>query len=217
MKCIQYGHEIVALANLLPVDDLHQKLSYQMTPDDDMEDIYFVLLRVRDSFLSITAVSSGAIASDYQQRLRVERVYLFKVRERLSLHGTTSFEVERADIGSNVCDSVAPVGVLHPKEGKSRLNSLEEEQARTKQSERNQLHEKFVSFLDLAKSYRSYFPLHTLVPKRPMMKPGKINWVKETSVVGDISQRNGTMTRVVDGKNMRDCSLHLCPSDEEAS
>ena len=51
-----------------------------MTPDDDMEDIYFVLLRVRDSFLSITAVSSGAIASDYQQRLRVERVYLFKVR-----------------------------------------------------------------------------------------------------------------------------------------
>lgn len=25
-----------------------------------------------------------------------------------------------------------------------------------------------------------------------MMKPGKINWVKETSVVGDISQRNGT-------------------------
>ncbi|KAF3607150.1 hypothetical protein DY000_02047572 [Brassica cretica] len=55
------------------------------------------------------------------------------------------------------------------------------------------------------------------IDQQPMMKPGKINWVKETSVVGDISQRNGTMTRVVDGKNMRDCSLHLCPSDEEAS
>ncbi|CAH8361559.1 unnamed protein product [Eruca vesicaria subsp. sativa] len=101
MKCIQYGHEIVALANLLPVDDsvdeldsymyqtvghqiivsyaecmnvpLHQKLSYQMTPDDEVEDMFVLLSEVKRQIPSITAVSSGAIASDYQ-RLRVESI-----------------------------------------------------------------------------------------------------------------------------------------------
>ncbi|KAF8107716.1 hypothetical protein N665_0118s0080 [Sinapis alba] len=111
MKCIQYGHEIVALANLLPVDDSvdeldsymyqtvghqiivsyaecmnvplfrrrirgssrHQKLSYQMTPDDEVEDLFVLLSEVKRQIPSITAVSSGAIASDYQ-RLRVESI-----------------------------------------------------------------------------------------------------------------------------------------------
>ncbi|KAL0855768.1 hypothetical protein Bca101_060921 [Brassica carinata] len=111
MKCIQYGHEIVALANLLPVDDSvdeldsymyqtvghqiivsyaecmnvplfrrrirgssrHQKLSYQMTPEDEVEDMFVLLSEVKRQIPSITAVSSGAIASDYQ-RLRVESI-----------------------------------------------------------------------------------------------------------------------------------------------
>ncbi|KAF8054057.1 hypothetical protein N665_1354s0017 [Sinapis alba] len=111
MKCIQYGHQIVALANLLPVDDSvdeldsymyqtvghqiivsyaecmnvplfrrrirgssrHQKLSYQMTPDDEVEDMFVLLNEVKRQIPSITAVSSGAIASDYQ-RLRVESI-----------------------------------------------------------------------------------------------------------------------------------------------
>ncbi|CAA7041137.1 unnamed protein product [Microthlaspi erraticum] len=111
MKCIEYGHEIVALANLLPIDDSvdeldsymyqtvghqiivsyaecmnvplfrrrirgssrHQKLSYQMTPDDEVEDMFVLLSEVKRQIPSITAVSSGAIASDYQ-RLRVESI-----------------------------------------------------------------------------------------------------------------------------------------------
>ncbi|EOA29968.1 hypothetical protein CARUB_v10013071mg [Capsella rubella] len=111
MKCIQYGHEIVALANLLPVDDSvdeldsymyqtvghqiivgyaecmnlplfrrrirgssrHQKLSYQMTLDDEVEDMFVLLSEVKRQIPSISAVTSGAIASDYQ-RLRVESI-----------------------------------------------------------------------------------------------------------------------------------------------
>ncbi|KAJ4887491.1 endoribonuclease [Raphanus sativus] len=110
MKCIQYGHENVALANLLPVDDpvdeldsymyqtvghqiivsyaecmnvplfrrirgssRHQKLSYKMTPDDEVEDMFVLLSEVKRQIPSITAVSSGAIASDYQ-RLRVKSI-----------------------------------------------------------------------------------------------------------------------------------------------
>ncbi|XWS64763.1 hypothetical protein CRYUN_Cryun05aG0031400 [Craigia yunnanensis] len=111
MKCIQYGHQIVALANLLPADDSvdeldsymyqtvghqiivnyaecmgvplfrrriqgstrHQKLSYQTTPGDEVEDMFLLLNEVKKQIPSVTAVSSGAIASDYQ-RLRVESV-----------------------------------------------------------------------------------------------------------------------------------------------
>ncbi|KAF8401936.1 hypothetical protein HHK36_012887 [Tetracentron sinense] len=140
MKCIDYGHEIVALANLMPVDDSvdeldsymyqtviklppfsgqllhpgplqaciwlgtkllsamrnawechcsegeykdlqgkpskresHQNLSYRMTPGDEVEDLVILLNEVKHQIPSITAVSSGAIASDYQ-RLRVENV-----------------------------------------------------------------------------------------------------------------------------------------------
>ncbi|MBA0618806.1 hypothetical protein Godav_028097 [Gossypium davidsonii] len=109
MKCIQYGHQIVAAANLLPADDSvdeldsymyqtnawefhcsegeykdpqgkpfkrvlwHHKLSYQRTPGDEVEDMFILLNEVKKQIPSITAVSSGAIASDYQ-RLRVESV-----------------------------------------------------------------------------------------------------------------------------------------------
>ncbi|XP_039022361.1 diphthine--ammonia ligase-like [Hibiscus syriacus] len=111
MKCIQYGHQIVALANLLPTDDSvdeldsymyqtvghqiivsyaecmgvplfrrriqgstrHQKLSYQKTAGDEVEDMFILLNEVKKQIPSVTAVSSGAIASDYQ-RLRVESV-----------------------------------------------------------------------------------------------------------------------------------------------
>uniref|UniRef100_A0A5B6Z3Q4 Diphthine--ammonia ligase n=3 Tax=Davidia involucrata TaxID=16924 RepID=A0A5B6Z3Q4_DAVIN len=111
MKCIQYGHEIVALANLMPADDLvdeldsymyqtvghqivvsyakcmgvplfrrriqgstrHHNLSYDKTPGDEVEDMFILLNEVKRQIPSITAVSSGAIASDYQ-RLRVESV-----------------------------------------------------------------------------------------------------------------------------------------------
>ncbi|XP_057476427.1 diphthine--ammonia ligase isoform X2 [Actinidia eriantha] len=111
MKCIEYDHEIVALANLLPVDDSldeldsymyqtvghqvvvsyascmgvplfrrriqgstrHHKLSYSMTPGDEVEDLFILLKEVKRQIPSIVAVSSGAIASDYQ-RLRVENV-----------------------------------------------------------------------------------------------------------------------------------------------
>ncbi|KAK4754754.1 hypothetical protein SAY87_008511 [Trapa incisa] len=111
MKCIHYGHEIVALANLMPIDDSvdeldsymyqtvghqiiegyakcmgiplfrrrihgstrHRSLSYRLTPGDEVEDMYLLLKEVKKQIPSIQAVSSGAIASDYQ-RLRVESV-----------------------------------------------------------------------------------------------------------------------------------------------
>ncbi|CAN0892714.1 Diphthine--ammonia ligase [Linum grandiflorum] len=111
MKCIQYGHEIVALANLMPADESvdeldsymyqtvghqivvsyaecigvplfrrqikgstrHQKLNYKMTTGDEVEDMFVLLKEVKRQIPSVTAVSSGAIASDYQ-RLRVESI-----------------------------------------------------------------------------------------------------------------------------------------------
>ncbi|XP_052211027.1 diphthine--ammonia ligase [Diospyros lotus] len=111
MKCIEHGHQIVALANLLPADDSvdeldsymyqtvghqivvsyakcmgvplfrrriqgstrHHKLSYRTTAGDEVEDLFILLNEVKRQIPSITAVSSGAIASDYQ-RLRVESV-----------------------------------------------------------------------------------------------------------------------------------------------
>ncbi|GAB2228849.1 hypothetical protein Droror1_Dr00022980 [Drosera rotundifolia] len=111
MKCIEYGHEIVALANLLPIDDdvdeldsymyqtvghqivvsyakcmglplyrrrlqgssRYQKMNYKLTPGDEVEDLRVLLKEVKRQIPSVSAVSSGAIASDYQ-RLRVESV-----------------------------------------------------------------------------------------------------------------------------------------------
>ncbi|XP_022938025.1 diphthine--ammonia ligase isoform X1 [Cucurbita moschata] len=133
MKSIQFGHEIVALANLMPADDSvdeldsymyqtvghqiivsyaecmgiplfrrriqgstrHQKLNYRITPGDEVEDMYILLKEVKRQLPSVSAVCSGAIASDYQ-RLRVESVcsrlglvslaYLWKQDQSLLLH-----------------------------------------------------------------------------------------------------------------------------------
>ncbi|XP_058002655.1 diphthine--ammonia ligase isoform X3 [Hevea brasiliensis] len=52
---------------------MHQKLNYMTTPGDEVEDMFILLNEVKRQIPSITAVSSGAIASDYQ-RLRVESV-----------------------------------------------------------------------------------------------------------------------------------------------
>ncbi|KAG4396115.1 hypothetical protein GLYMA_19G115700v4 [Glycine max] len=111
MKAIHYGHEIVALANLMPLDDSvdeldsymyqtvghqiivryaecmglplfrrriqgssrHQELGYKETQGDEVEDLCILLREVKRQIPSVSAVSSGAIASDYQ-RLRVESV-----------------------------------------------------------------------------------------------------------------------------------------------
>ncbi|CAJ2631293.1 unnamed protein product [Trifolium pratense] len=111
MKSIHYGHQIVALANLMPVDDSvdeldsymyqtvghqiiikyaecmglplfrrriqgssrHLELGYKKTEGDEVEDMYILLREVKRQIPSVTAVCSGAIASDYQ-RLRVESV-----------------------------------------------------------------------------------------------------------------------------------------------
>lgn len=51
----------------------HHDLSYSMTPGDEVEDMFKLLNEVKRQIPSVTAVSSGAIASDYQ-RLRVESV-----------------------------------------------------------------------------------------------------------------------------------------------
>eukprot|EP00258_Populus_trichocarpa_P022875 XP_024438894.1 diphthine--ammonia ligase isoform X1 [Populus trichocarpa] len=151
MKSIQYGHEIVALANLMPadnsVDELdsfmyqtvghqiivsyaecmglplfrrriqgstrHQTLNYKTTPGDEVEDMFILLNEVKRQIPSITAVSSGAIASDYQ-RLRVESVcsrlglvslaYLWKQDQSLLLqemitNGILAITVKVAAIG----------------------------------------------------------------------------------------------------------------------
>ncbi|KAL7611747.1 hypothetical protein Lser_V15G08359 [Lactuca serriola] len=151
MKCLQYGHEVVALANLLPandsVDELdsymyqtvgHQivvsyancmgvplfrrriqgstrrhDLSYNMTTGDEVEDMFILLKEVKKQIPSVTAVSSGAIASDYQ-RLRVENVcsrlglislaYLWKLDQSLLLQqmietGIVAITVKVAAIG----------------------------------------------------------------------------------------------------------------------
>ncbi|XP_020211998.1 diphthine--ammonia ligase isoform X2 [Cajanus cajan] len=111
MKAIHYGHQIVALANLMPLDDSvdeldsymyqtvghqiivsyaecmglplfrrriqgssrHQELGYKATQGDEVEDLFILLREVKRQIPSVGAVSSGAIASDYQ-RLRVESV-----------------------------------------------------------------------------------------------------------------------------------------------
>ncbi|KAK2968296.1 hypothetical protein RJ640_016228 [Escallonia rubra] len=51
----------------------HHNLGYTMTPGDEVEDMFILLNEVKQQIPAITAVSSGAIASDYQ-RLRVESV-----------------------------------------------------------------------------------------------------------------------------------------------
>ena len=50
-----------------------QGLKYNVTAGDEVEDMFALLSEVKQQIPSISAVSSGAIASDYQ-RLRVESV-----------------------------------------------------------------------------------------------------------------------------------------------
>ncbi|KAL1145187.1 hypothetical protein V6Z11_A11G282300 [Gossypium hirsutum] len=80
----------------------HHKLSYQRTPGDEVEDMFILLNEVKKQIPSITAVSSGAIASDYQ-RLRVESVcsrlglvslaYLWKQDQSLLLQEMITNEI----------------------------------------------------------------------------------------------------------------------------
>ncbi|XP_044483103.1 diphthine--ammonia ligase isoform X3 [Mangifera indica] len=73
----------------------YKNLTYKMTPGDEVEDLFILLNEVKRQIPSVTAVSSGAIASDYQ-RLRVESVcsrlglvslaYLWKQDQSILLH-----------------------------------------------------------------------------------------------------------------------------------
>lgn len=73
----------------------HHGLNYHKTPGDEVEDMFLLLNEVKQRIPSVGAVSSGAIASDYQ-RLRVESVcsrlglvslaYLWKQDQSLLLH-----------------------------------------------------------------------------------------------------------------------------------
>lgn len=166
MKCLQYGHQIVALANLMPVDDAqdeldsymyqtvghqivvsyaqcmgiplfrrriqgstrHHGLSYNMTPGDEVEDMLILLKEVKRQIPSVSAVSSGAIASDYQ-RLRVENVcsrlglvslgYLWKQDQSLLLQ-----EMIRSGIIAIIV-KVAAIGLVPSKHLGKELTHLE--------------------------------------------------------------------------------------------
>ncbi|KAJ8919563.1 hypothetical protein NQ315_002185 [Exocentrus adspersus] len=89
MQCIAAGHEIVALANLVPhsrteIDSyMYQSVghecicnakgkTYEPCDNDEVEDLYSLLEMVKRE-LPVEAVSVGAILSDYQ-RVRVENV-----------------------------------------------------------------------------------------------------------------------------------------------
>ncbi|QCD97390.1 Diphthine--ammonia ligase/Uncharacterized protein [Vigna unguiculata] len=135
MKAIHYGHEIVALANLMPLDDSvdeldsymyqtvghqiivrHQELGYKETQGDEVEDLFILLREVKKKIPSVTAVSSGAIASDYQ-RLRVESVcsrlglvslaYLWKQDQSLLLQEMVNI----LNLMFHLCLKVAAMGL----------------------------------------------------------------------------------------------------------
>jgi diphthine-ammonia ligase len=55
-----------------------QGLQYSATEGDEVEDLQALLAAVRERLPDVQAVSSGAIASDYQ-RLRVENVRAFSL------------------------------------------------------------------------------------------------------------------------------------------
>uniref|UniRef100_A0A0D9VMG2 Diphthine--ammonia ligase n=1 Tax=Leersia perrieri TaxID=77586 RepID=A0A0D9VMG2_9ORYZ len=112
-----------------------QGLKYNVTAGDEVEDMFALLSEVKRQIPSITAVSSGAIASDYQ-RLRVESVcsrlglvslaYLWK-QDQTSLfdemirRGIVAIIVKDArivlddfEVILHSSDPIAPVGILHP-------------------------------------------------------------------------------------------------------
>ncbi|KAL6989050.1 diphthine--ammonia ligase, partial [Sarracenia purpurea var. burkii] len=122
------GHQIVVCyANCMGVPlfrrriqgfTRHHELSYSMTPGDEVEDLFILLKEVKQEVPSITAVSSGAIASDYQ-RLRVENVcsrlglislaYLWKQDQSLLLREMITKEIVAITV------KVAAIG-LNPRE-----------------------------------------------------------------------------------------------------
>ncbi|KAL0236731.1 hypothetical protein PCE1_000129 [Barthelona sp. PCE] len=109
-KCVDFGHQIVALATLIP-DSTEEELNshcfqtvasknveyiaasmqiplikhkfnaitknttqyYQPTADDEVEELYALLAKVKQQHPSVNAVAAGAVLSNYQ-RLRVENV-----------------------------------------------------------------------------------------------------------------------------------------------
>ena len=124
VKCVEHGHELVCLANLLPPQDfegeelnsfMYQSAAYNAIPalaecfevplirrhihgqalvqsldysnistpsstastveavDDEVEDLYELLLEVKQQFPDCQGISCGAIVSTYQ-RLRLEHV-----------------------------------------------------------------------------------------------------------------------------------------------
>ncbi|XP_073119122.1 diphthine--ammonia ligase isoform X2 [Henckelia pumila] len=93
----------------------HQGLNYNRTPGDEVEDMLILLKEVKRRIPSVSAVSSGAIASDYQ-RLRVESVcsrlglvslaYLWKqdqssLLQQMIRSGIIAITVKVAAIGLN--------------------------------------------------------------------------------------------------------------------
>ncbi|EPS68748.1 hypothetical protein M569_06018, partial [Genlisea aurea] len=92
----------------------HHGLSYRVTAGDEVEDMLILLKEVQRHIPSVSAVSSGAIESDYQ-RLRVENVcsrlglvslaYLWKQDQSLLLR-----EMRRSDIEAIIV-KVAAIGL----------------------------------------------------------------------------------------------------------
>jgi diphthine-ammonia ligase len=111
MKCVENGHILVCLANLMPADHtaeevnsfmyqsaghstvplyascfgvplyrkeiigsaVSQKLNYEPSEEDEVEDLYMLLVEVKRRHPEVQAISCGAIISNYQ-RTRLENV-----------------------------------------------------------------------------------------------------------------------------------------------
>ena len=61
------------------------ELEYVATSEDEVEDLFELLARVKREMPEVQAVASGAILSNYQ-RLRVENVYAPPLRGRAEPH-----------------------------------------------------------------------------------------------------------------------------------
>lgn len=160
MKCVEAGHEIVALANLHPPADgddeldsymyqsvgqdaieayakcmdlplyrapikgrpLNVDFDYEPTPEDEVEDLYHLLVRVKRDIPDVLGVSSGAILSSYQKN-RVEDVcarlglvslaYLWQAEQRSLLQSMIDSGLHAIII------KVAAYGLDHSDLGKS--------------------------------------------------------------------------------------------------
>ena len=120
------GHEAIQLisqATDLPLYQITTKghakqkeLFYEQTESDEIEDLYSLLLKVKDVHPNIKAVSSGAILSNYQ-RLRVENVcsrlglislaFLWQLDQKKLLHdmiasGTEAILIKIGSLGLEI-------------------------------------------------------------------------------------------------------------------